>query len=168
MKSKDPFRRLLMSLPVCTQRLLVLLFGTFRVMASNADKAGTNPGIQTSFTHRWRVVLDVLVYVCYIASFSFCKQLCSCYSNFQIKLSAINARFTLAGMMLERQDNRRYSATIQPKIISLILPITCECAAQARTLSYNDATRRWVFSALCYHSIFLFHLLFTAVNERLA
>ncbi|XP_063548446.1 uncharacterized protein LOC134755767 isoform X3 [Cydia strobilella] len=34
-------RRLLLSLPVCTQRLLVLLFGTFRVMASNADKAGT-------------------------------------------------------------------------------------------------------------------------------
>ncbi|KAI5644896.1 rhoGAP domain-containing protein [Phthorimaea operculella] len=34
-------RRLLLSLPVCTQRLLVLLFGTFRVMASNAEKAGT-------------------------------------------------------------------------------------------------------------------------------
>ncbi|XP_068619895.1 uncharacterized protein RhoGAP71E isoform X3 [Battus philenor] len=34
-------RGLLLSLPVCTQRLLVLLFGTFRVMASNADKAGT-------------------------------------------------------------------------------------------------------------------------------
>ncbi|KAF9808406.1 hypothetical protein SFRURICE_008459 [Spodoptera frugiperda] len=37
----DEIRRLLLSLPVCTQRLLVLLFGTFRVMASNADKAGT-------------------------------------------------------------------------------------------------------------------------------
>ncbi|CAG4959695.1 unnamed protein product [Colias eurytheme] len=37
----DAIRRLLLSLPVCTQRLLVLLFGTFRVMASNADKAGT-------------------------------------------------------------------------------------------------------------------------------
>ncbi|XP_050680160.1 uncharacterized protein LOC126976057 isoform X1 [Leptidea sinapis] len=37
----DAIRRLLLSLPICTQRLLVLLFGTFRVMASNADKAGT-------------------------------------------------------------------------------------------------------------------------------
>lgn len=33
--------RLLLSLPVYTQRLLVLLFGTFRVIASNADKLGT-------------------------------------------------------------------------------------------------------------------------------
>ncbi|XP_026332030.1 uncharacterized protein LOC113239318 isoform X2 [Hyposmocoma kahamanoa] len=37
----EEIRRLLMSLPVCTQRFLVLLFGTFRVMASNADKSGT-------------------------------------------------------------------------------------------------------------------------------
>ncbi|CAG9568082.1 unnamed protein product [Danaus chrysippus] len=37
----DAIRRQILSLPVCTQRLLVLLFGTFRVMASNADKAGT-------------------------------------------------------------------------------------------------------------------------------
>lgn len=33
--------RLLMSLPVYTQRLLVLLFGTFRVIASNAERADT-------------------------------------------------------------------------------------------------------------------------------
>lgn len=30
-----------MSLPVYTQRLLVLLFGTFRVIASNSESAGT-------------------------------------------------------------------------------------------------------------------------------
>lgn len=30
-----------MSQPIYTQRLLVLLFGTFRVIASNADRAGT-------------------------------------------------------------------------------------------------------------------------------
>lgn len=30
-----------MSLPVYTQRLLVLLFGTFRVIASNSERAGT-------------------------------------------------------------------------------------------------------------------------------
>jgi Rho GTPase-activating protein 20 len=30
-----------MSLPVYTQRLLVLLFGTFRVIASNAERAAT-------------------------------------------------------------------------------------------------------------------------------
>lgn len=30
-----------MSLPVHTQRLLVLLFGTFRVIASNSERAGT-------------------------------------------------------------------------------------------------------------------------------
>ena len=33
--------RLILSLPVYTQRLLVLLFGTFRVIASNANSAGT-------------------------------------------------------------------------------------------------------------------------------
>lgn len=33
--------RIITSLPVCTQRLLVLLFGTFRVIASNSQKAGT-------------------------------------------------------------------------------------------------------------------------------
>lgn len=30
-----------MSLPVYTQRLLVLLFGTFRVIASNSERAST-------------------------------------------------------------------------------------------------------------------------------
>lgn len=30
-----------MSMPVYTQRLLVLLFGTFRVIASNSERAGT-------------------------------------------------------------------------------------------------------------------------------
>lgn len=35
------FFRLITSMPVHTQRLLVLLFGTFRVIASNADRAGT-------------------------------------------------------------------------------------------------------------------------------
>lgn len=33
--------RLIGSLPVYTQRLLVLLFGTFRVIASNSERAGT-------------------------------------------------------------------------------------------------------------------------------
>lgn len=33
--------RLVMSLPAYTQRLLVLLFGTFRVIATCAEKAGT-------------------------------------------------------------------------------------------------------------------------------
>lgn len=33
--------RLIASQPVYTQRLLVLLFGTFRVIASNAEKIGT-------------------------------------------------------------------------------------------------------------------------------
>lgn len=35
------FFRIIVSLPVYTQRLLVLLFGTFRVIASNSDKANT-------------------------------------------------------------------------------------------------------------------------------
>lgn len=35
------FARLIASQPVYTQRLLVLLFGTFRVIASNAEKIGT-------------------------------------------------------------------------------------------------------------------------------
>lgn len=35
------FTRLIASQPVYTQRLLVLLFGTFRVIASNAEKIGT-------------------------------------------------------------------------------------------------------------------------------
>lgn len=35
------FDRLLMSLPNYTQRLLVLLFGTFRTIASNSERAGT-------------------------------------------------------------------------------------------------------------------------------
>lgn len=40
--SRFPFvYRIITSLPVCTQRLLVLLFGTFRVIASNSEKAGT-------------------------------------------------------------------------------------------------------------------------------
>lgn len=33
--------RIIISLPVYTQRLLVLLFGTFRVIASNSERAGT-------------------------------------------------------------------------------------------------------------------------------
>lgn len=33
--------RIIASLPVYTQRLLVLLFGTFRVIASNSEKANT-------------------------------------------------------------------------------------------------------------------------------
>lgn len=35
------FSRLIISLPVYTQRLLVLLFGTFRVIASNSDRGQT-------------------------------------------------------------------------------------------------------------------------------
>lgn len=35
------FYRLIVSLPVYTQRLLVLLFGTFRVIASNSDRGQT-------------------------------------------------------------------------------------------------------------------------------
>lgn len=101
MYSNNPFRRLLMSLPVCTQRLLVLLFGTFRVMASNADKAGTNPGIQTSFTHRWRIVLDVLVYMCHIASFLFVSNTVNSLQIFQIISFAKNTRNTMAIMMLK-------------------------------------------------------------------
>lgn len=33
--------RLIMSQPIYTQRLLTLLFGTFRVIASNSERAGT-------------------------------------------------------------------------------------------------------------------------------
>lgn len=33
--------RLISSLPVCTQRLIVLLFGTFRVIASNSERSQT-------------------------------------------------------------------------------------------------------------------------------
>lgn len=33
--------RLIISQPLYTQRLLVLLFGTFRVIASNSERAGT-------------------------------------------------------------------------------------------------------------------------------
>lgn len=33
--------RLIMSQPIYTQRLLTLLFGTFRVVASNSERAGT-------------------------------------------------------------------------------------------------------------------------------
>lgn len=33
--------RLIVSQPIYTQRLLVLLFGTFRVIASNSERAGT-------------------------------------------------------------------------------------------------------------------------------
>ncbi|XP_063708354.1 unconventional myosin-IXAb isoform X1 [Culicoides brevitarsis] len=39
--SQERIHRLLMSLPNYTQRLLVLLFGTFRTIASNAEHAGT-------------------------------------------------------------------------------------------------------------------------------
>lgn len=35
------FFRIITSLPIYTQRLLVLLFGTFRVIASNSEKAST-------------------------------------------------------------------------------------------------------------------------------
>uniref|UniRef100_A0A1Y1MVC6 Rho-GAP domain-containing protein n=1 Tax=Photinus pyralis TaxID=7054 RepID=A0A1Y1MVC6_PHOPY len=38
---RDEIHRLIASLPVFTQRLLVLLFGTFRVIASNSEKAST-------------------------------------------------------------------------------------------------------------------------------
>jgi len=38
---RDEIHRLIASLPVYTQRLLVLLFGTFRVIASNSERAGT-------------------------------------------------------------------------------------------------------------------------------
>lgn len=34
-------RRLITSQPIYTQRLLVLLFGTFRVIASNSERIGT-------------------------------------------------------------------------------------------------------------------------------
>uniref|UniRef100_A0A7G3AUZ8 Putative rho gtpase-activating protein 20 n=1 Tax=Lutzomyia longipalpis TaxID=7200 RepID=A0A7G3AUZ8_LUTLO len=40
-EQQERIHRLLMSLPVHTQRLLVLLFGTFRVIASNAERADT-------------------------------------------------------------------------------------------------------------------------------
>ncbi|XP_055706256.1 uncharacterized protein LOC129803591 [Phlebotomus papatasi] len=40
-EQQERIHRLLMSLPVYTQRLLVLLFGTFRVIASNAERADT-------------------------------------------------------------------------------------------------------------------------------
>ena len=39
--SLPPFPRLITSLPTYTQRLLVLLFGTFRVIATNAERART-------------------------------------------------------------------------------------------------------------------------------
>lgn len=35
------FYRLITSQPIYTQRLLVLLFGTFRVIASNSEQVGT-------------------------------------------------------------------------------------------------------------------------------
>ncbi|XP_065081320.1 uncharacterized protein RhoGAP71E isoform X5 [Ochlerotatus camptorhynchus] len=38
---QEKIHKLLMSLPGHTQRLLVLLFGTFRVIASNSERAGT-------------------------------------------------------------------------------------------------------------------------------
>lgn len=38
---RDEIHRIISSLPVYTQRLLVLLFGTFRVIASNSEMAGT-------------------------------------------------------------------------------------------------------------------------------
>lgn len=40
-EQRDQIHRIIASLPVYTQRLLVLLFGTFRVIASNSEKAGT-------------------------------------------------------------------------------------------------------------------------------
>lgn len=40
-EQRNEIHRLITSMPVHTQRLLVLLFGTFRVIASNADRAGT-------------------------------------------------------------------------------------------------------------------------------
>lgn len=38
---RDEIQRLIQQLPTHTQRLLVLLFGTFRVIASNSERAGT-------------------------------------------------------------------------------------------------------------------------------
>ncbi|KAJ8981148.1 hypothetical protein NQ317_013813 [Molorchus minor] len=38
---QDEIHKIITSLPIHTQRLLVLLFGTFRVIASNSEKAGT-------------------------------------------------------------------------------------------------------------------------------
>nr|XP_022901435.1 uncharacterized protein LOC111414351 isoform X2 [Onthophagus taurus] len=38
---RDKIHRIISSLPMYTQKLLVLLFGTFRVIASNSDSAGT-------------------------------------------------------------------------------------------------------------------------------
>ncbi|XP_052125385.1 rho GTPase-activating protein 20 isoform X3 [Frankliniella occidentalis] len=40
-EQRNEIHRLITSMPVHTQRLLVLLFGTFRVIAANADRAGT-------------------------------------------------------------------------------------------------------------------------------
>ncbi|XP_060530591.1 uncharacterized protein LOC132704551 isoform X2 [Cylas formicarius] len=40
-EQQDEIHRIITSLPVYTQRILVLLFGTFRVIASNSEKAGT-------------------------------------------------------------------------------------------------------------------------------
>lgn len=40
-EQRDEIHRIITSLPPYTQRLLVLLFGTFRVIASNSEKAGT-------------------------------------------------------------------------------------------------------------------------------
>lgn len=40
-EQQERIHRLITSLPIYTQRLLVLLFGTFRVIASNAERAGT-------------------------------------------------------------------------------------------------------------------------------
>ncbi|XP_067009029.1 rho GTPase-activating protein 20 isoform X1 [Anabrus simplex] len=40
-EQRDQIHRLITSLPVYTQRLLVLLFGTFRVIATNAERANT-------------------------------------------------------------------------------------------------------------------------------
>ncbi|XP_034245662.1 uncharacterized protein LOC117647808 [Thrips palmi] len=40
-EQRNEIHRLITSMPVHTQRLLVLLFGTFRVIATNADRAGT-------------------------------------------------------------------------------------------------------------------------------
>lgn len=39
--SSETLLRLISSLPVFTQRLIVLLFGTFRVIASNSDRSQT-------------------------------------------------------------------------------------------------------------------------------
>lgn len=40
-KQRDDIHRIIASLPVYTQRLLVLLFGTFRVISANSDRAAT-------------------------------------------------------------------------------------------------------------------------------